>query len=52
LDGIVNFHIDNHQDILFDYSYLFAGRFIRSTAATRAGRENPKAVYFQYSYRW
>jgi hypothetical protein len=52
LDFITNFHIDNHQDILLSYSYLIAGRFIRSTATTPAGRENPQYVYVQYSIRW
>jgi hypothetical protein len=52
LDFITNIHIDNHQDILLSYSYLFAGRFVRSTATTPAGRENPQYVYVQYSIRW
>jgi hypothetical protein len=52
LDLIVNFHIDNHQDILCSYSYWFNGRFVRQTAVTPAGRENPQYVYVQYSIRW
>jgi hypothetical protein len=55
LDFIVNFHIDNHSDLLVAYSYMFAGRFIRSTATmgnNPEGRENPQAFWVQYSFRW
>jgi hypothetical protein len=51
-DIISNIHIDNHQDILFSYSYLVAGRFLRSTATTPGGRENPQGIFVQYSVRW
>ncbi len=55
LDFVVNFHIDNHQDVLFSYSYLINGRFVRQTAQQQnnpEGRENAQALYVQYSFRW
>lgn len=52
LDFIVNFHLSNHSDLLFDYSYLFAGSFLKRTATTSAAAKDPQAVYVQYSYRW
>ena len=51
-DIIPNIHIDNHQDILLSYSYLFAGRFLRSTATSAAGPLNPHKISDQYSLRW
>ena len=52
LDFIVNFHLTQHMDVLLSYSYLFAGEFIRNTATTASGRDNPQAIYAQFSYRW
>jgi hypothetical protein len=52
LDQIINFHLSKHADVLVSYSYMFAGRFIRQTATTRSGGDNPQALYFQFSYRW
>ncbi len=52
LDFLVNFHLDNHNDLLISYSYMFAGRFIIETASTPGGRDNPQALYCQYTYRW
>jgi hypothetical protein len=52
IDLILNFHINQHSDLLFAYAHLFAGRFIRDTATTPGGRRDPDAVYLQYSYRW
>jgi Alginate export len=51
-DIIPNIHIDNHQDILFSYSYLVAGRFLRDTATTPAGKKDPQFLCVQYSVRW
>jgi hypothetical protein len=51
-DFINNIHIDNHQDVLFSYSILTEGRFLRQTATTKEGRENPQFIYVQYSVRW
>ena len=51
-DIIPNIHIDNHQDILFSYSYMIAGHFLRNTATTPAGRDNPQGINVQYSIRW
>src|SRR5262249_33656128 len=52
LDFLVNFHLDNHSDILLSYSYLFARPFIMRTATTPSGRDNPQARYVQSTYRW
>jgi Alginate export len=52
VDLLFNFHLSNHSDVLLSYSYLAAGRFIRQTATTESGRDNPQALYVQYSYRW
>jgi hypothetical protein len=52
LDFLVNFHLTNHSDLFISYSYLFAGDFIHRTATTPAGRQDPQALYVQYSYRW
>jgi hypothetical protein len=51
-DIIPNIHISNHQDILFSYSYMIAGHFLRNTATTPAGRDNPQGINVQYSIRW
>ncbi len=48
LTSIVNFHIDNHQDVLIQYSHLYAGQFIRGTGNPRS----PDYTYVQYCYRW
>jgi hypothetical protein len=48
LDYVINFHIDKHQDVLFGYSHLFAGQFIRATGNGRS----PDLTYLQYSFRW
>ena len=52
MDFLVNFHLSNHSDVLISYSYLAAGEFIRKTATTPSGRDNPQALYVQYTYRW
>jgi hypothetical protein len=52
LDFILNFHLDNHQDILLSYSYLFVGDFIITTATTPGGKDNASALYVQYSFKW
>jgi hypothetical protein len=51
-DFLVNFHLDDHSDLLLSYSYLIAGGFIRETASTPGGKQDPQALYCQYTYRW
>lgn len=51
-DFLVNFHLDAHNDLLISYSYMAAGRFIIDTAKTTGGKQDPQALYCQYSYRW
>ncbi len=48
IDFVVNFHLTTHQDLLFGYSKLFAGEFIRNTGNPRS----PELVYLQYSFKW
>jgi hypothetical protein len=61
IDLVINFHLDNHQDILIGYSQLYAGGFIEhaptvapapkgSTVASRA--QDPSLFYVQYSFKW
>ena len=52
IDFVENFHLTNHSDILFSYSYLFAGSFLKRTATNDVGRQDVQALYVQYSYRW
>ena len=48
LNFVVNFHLDKHQDVLLQWTHLYAGQFIRKTGSP--GDLN--SVYLQYSYRW
>ncbi|MFO0929763.1 MAG: alginate export family protein [Gemmataceae bacterium] len=52
LDFIVNFHLSNHSDLLFNYSHMFAGSFLKRTATNSYQAMDPQAFYVQYSYRW
>jgi hypothetical protein len=60
IDFYVNFHLDNHQDILVGWSHLFAGSYLKSAPALNAapgstpGSLHTDADYFyvQYSFRW
>jgi Alginate export len=48
LDLLTNFHLTTHTDLLFGYSHLYAGDFIKRTGNGRS----PDFFYAQYSYRW
>jgi hypothetical protein len=48
IDLLLNFHLGTHQDIIFGYSKLFAGDFIKATG----NPGSPELVYLQYSFRW
>lgn len=48
LDLVVNFHLTKHKDVLFNYSHLFAGDFLKKTGSGRS----PDLFFVQYSYRW
>jgi hypothetical protein len=52
LDLMTNFHLTKHSDVLVGYSYLWAGEFLKNTAANPAQAANPSLFYTQYSYRW
>jgi hypothetical protein len=47
-DFITNVHLTTHQDLLFDYSHLYAGDFIKRTGSPRS----PDYLYVQYSFKW
>ena len=48
LDLLVSFHLDAHSDLLFGYSKLWAGEFIKRTGPGGS----PECFYAQYSFRW
>jgi len=45
---VVNFHLDNHQDILIQNAHLYSGDFIKRTGPGR----DLNALYIQYCFRW
>jgi hypothetical protein len=48
IDFLANFHLTPHLDVLFGYSKLFAGDFIRRTGPD----VSPELFYVMYNYRW
>jgi hypothetical protein len=52
MDFILNFHLDNHNDFMVGYLYMFAGKFVEKTAPTPAAAADPRTFYFLYSFRW
>jgi hypothetical protein len=52
LTFILNVHLDQHSDILFGWSELFAGEFIRKTTTTATGKFSPEMLYVMYNFRW
>lgn len=48
LDLILNFHVDQHQNILLGYSVLFPGHFIRRTGSN----DTAELFYASYVLRW
>jgi hypothetical protein len=48
IDFVTNFHLTNHQDLLFGYSHLYQGDFIRQTGPPGS----PDYFYVQYTYRF
>lgn len=56
LDLRGNVHVSKHTDVLFGYSRLFAGSFIKNTSPPgprqNALNTDPELFYLQYSYRW
>ncbi len=45
-------HIDKHQIFFVGYSHLFAGDYIRNTAATPAAGRDLSALWVQYILKW
>jgi hypothetical protein len=52
LDIILNFHLATHSDLMVGYSKLFAGDFIKNTAANADQAQDPEFLFFMYTYRW
>jgi len=52
LTFICNFHLGPHSDILIGWSKLYAGDYIRNTAANAAGKADPEMWYAMYNIRW
>ena len=51
--GTANFHASKHADILIGYAHLFAGDFIKKTAARGQSAGFDTSLFFvQASYRW
>ncbi|MFO0864625.1 MAG: alginate export family protein [Gemmataceae bacterium] len=51
IDFYANFHLTKHSDFLIGYSKLFAGDFIRNTAAPNAQVDSSN-FYMMYNFRW
>ena len=52
VSAALQFHIDRHQIFFVGYSHLFAGDYIRNTAATAAAARDLSALWIQYSVKW
>ncbi len=52
LSSTVQFHLDRHQIFFVGYSHLFAGDYIRRTAATPAGARDLSALWIQYIFKY
>lgn len=52
MTGAVQFHLDNHQSVLVQYSHLFSGEFIRRTAVNRDAAKDLSALWVQYTLKW
>jgi hypothetical protein len=48
LTGIINFTLDKHQNVLVQYSHLYAGDYLRKTGSGRS----PEILWFMYNFRW
>jgi len=49
-DFLTNVHINRHHELLFGFSYLVPGAFLRNAAPGTPG--TPSLYYLQYAYRW
>ena len=52
LSSTFQVHIDKHQIFFVGYSHLFAGDYIRNTAATPAAGRDLSALWVQYILKW
>jgi len=52
LSSTVQFHLDKHQIFFVGYSHLFAGDYIRRTAATPAAARDISALWIQYIFKY
>ena len=52
IDVILNFHLSRRTDVLFGYSYLFAGEFLKNTQKPGTGSPDASALYLIANVRW
>ena len=52
LSSTLQFHMDKHQIFFVGYSHLFAGDYIRKTAATPEAARDLSALWIQYILKW
>jgi hypothetical protein len=53
VDFIVNMHLTNHSDVMVGYSHLFAGSFLKATAAAGQRDGFDSSTFFvMYNYKW
>ena len=48
----VQFHIDDHNTFLIQYSELLVGSFIQKTAINNAAAQNMHSLWAQYTFKW
>jgi hypothetical protein len=51
VDAVVNFHLTPRSDILFGYSHLFGGEFLKATSGPNAA-SSANVVFVQGGFRW
>lgn len=52
IDIVANFHLMRNTDVLIGYSHLYAGSFLRRTAASPAAARDANLFYAMMSLRW
>lgn len=53
LDFILNFHLTKHSDVMAGYSHMYAGDFIKATAAPgQKDGFDSSTLFVMYNYRW
>lgn len=52
LSATLQIHIDRHQIFFVGYGHLFAGDYVRNTAASPAAARDLEALWIQYTLKW